>query len=551
MSFSDKDINSSSYIHDYDDFWDVSKLIPKKKPSVNRFSTSEKTSDVIIDAEDEKKYREEDKKLNFDLYKTENTSAVSSSFGYTPEHSNLIKRVTIRPSVDRFDFHDTFRKAALIYFDYKCPKCEFVSFYSYMPQYVQMTPEQKTYYFYWRDELRHGRYLKIDYSYIYLYAYEILNLPDKIGKEEGLRLLCEVWRAYRKQLPRLDGNFSVWVQDYCLVYALECPYDEISDFLFDIINASSFKEFYLSDTSKGADTSEAMTAYLSDYDWRRGRYAGGDNSEIYRKHVKAAMADVFKIVLADENLFKSSFSKISRTAFPGSLCTHTVKCILDIEYYSISHSPKLREAVTAALKYTENKLRACLGVKSRLAIKNLPDAFKAVIDKYFEAEFRHLENERKKANIPEYERLYDAPKDKLSFESALEIERASWRMTARLTEGNESEDDLYREYSSDFSDRMQNSKLETDANILKNNTAAKDKYGLGEYEISFIKTALSFDADKQKKLSSECGIPIATLAENVNEAFFDNFGDVILEDNGEGVFSVIEDYHEEISEWIL
>ncbi len=555
MPFFDKDIPNTSYMDDYDDFWDVSRLVPKKKTAPSRFSTSEKTSDVTIGRAASEKYTQEDKKLNFNLYEAKE-SGLSNERSYTPEYARLIKKVTIKPSVDRFDFHDTFRKAALIYFDYKCPKCDFVPFYSYMPQYPQMTTEQKRYYFYWRDELRHGRYLKIDYSYIYLYVYEILNLPEKIGKEEGLKLLCDVWRAYRKQLPKIDSNFSVWVQDYCLVYALECPYDEISDFLFDIINASPFKEFYLSDVSKGGNAASAMIAYLSDYDWRRGKYAGGENSEIYRRHVESAMKCIFERVLADENIVNSELSKISRTAFPGSLCTHTVKCILEIEYYSISHSPKLREAVTAALKYTENKLRAYIGVKSRLSIKELPNLFKRVIDGYFEAEFRRIEKERAKLNAPEYECLYDAPEEKVSFESALEIEKASWRVTARLTEGIEEDDSDSEDFiaSEDCPDNDEKSekdeKDKKDEKRKKSDGSMKERYGLAEYEIRFIEAALLCEFDKEKNISSECGIPPATLAENINEAFSDNFGDVIICETEEGTFRIIDDYCEEISEWL-
>ncbi len=537
---------------DYDDFWDVSKLVPKKKTTASRFSANEKISDVILDSCENKKYSSDDKKLNFSLYQmSDKTESSLKEYSYVPSFAKLIRKVTIKPSVDRFDFYDTFRKAALIYFDYKCPKCDFVPFYSYMPQYSQMTTEQKRYYFYWRDELRKGRYLKIDYSYIYLYAYEILNLPEKVGKEEGLSLLCDVWCAYRKELPRLDGNFSVWVQDYCLVYGLECPFDKIKDFLFDVINVSSFKEFYLSDMSKGGNGASAMIAYLSDYDWRRGKYAGGDNSDVYRKHVEGAMQCIFSKILTDDAVLKSEHSKISRTAFPGSLCTHTVKCILEIEYYSISHSPQLRASVTAALKYTENKLRACLGVKSRLAIKYLPDEFKASIDKYFESEFRRLERERERANAPEYERLYDAPEVKASFESAVEIEKASWRMTARLVEGMEDfEEASYEEpaYKKEIRQNNENTEMLSETAEEKNDNCKW--YGLDNIEISFLRAALKTDTKEQKKIANESGIPADTLAENINEAFSDNFGDVILEQSDIGGFKVIDDYYEEITEWL-
>ena len=45
------------------------------------------------------------------------------------------------------------------------------------------------------------------------------------------------------------------------------------------------------------------------------------------------------------------------------------------------------------------------------------------------------------------------------------------------------------------------------------------------------------------------GIDDDATVERINEAFSDGFGDVIIEDTGDG-FAIIEDYQEEISEWL-
>ena len=39
------------------------------------------------------------------------------------------------------------------------------------------------------------------------------------------------------------------------------------------------------------------------------------------------------------------------------------------------------------------------------------------------------------------------------------------------------------------------------------------------------------------------------MVERINEAFSDGFGDVIIENTGDG-FAIIEDYKEEITEWL-
>ena len=225
-------------------------------------------------------------------------------FFASDERGGLIKRVTVKRRVDKYDFYESFRKAALLYYDYYTDKCDFAEFYSYMPQYSQLKDAQRSYYFYWRYMLRHGKYIRTDYSYVYLYVYEILNLPDKIPPEEGIRLLCSLWREYRKSLPRLDNYFSIWVQDYCLVHRLPCPEKELGEFLPKCIASADFKEFYLSDIKNAGEGGVlAMLAFLSDYDWTRGKFVSGKPREDERG---------FNIAVSSSEDYKNAVRKTKR-----------------------------------------------------------------------------------------------------------------------------------------------------------------------------------------------------------------------------------------------
>ena len=397
-----KDLQSSR-----DDFWDIQKLVPKKSSaSIGSFSYPKITEHKI---EGEEKESCETFKIKTEITGRTECAEIKS---YTPSGNGLIKKVSVIRRADKYDFYDNFRKAAKVYFDLKTDKCDFVPYYSYMPQYSQFNSQQKNFYFYWRDCVRRGKYINTDYSYFYLYVYEILNLPDKISPQDGMDMLIAVWRAYRKDLPKIDSYMSLWLQDYCFIYNLPCPADRIGDFIFDVIGVSEFKEFYLSEamwTGEGGVAS--MIAYLSDYDWSKGKYAGGDNKEAYSQHLLGAMGRLVNHLWTSGAIIDSiETARFTRSAFKNSLCTHSVKCQLDIEYIPISKALELRSAVTSALRYTENKLRALLGVKSRLAIKNLPDEYKSIIDGYFTGLFDKINHARQVASIPEYERLYDAEK---------------------------------------------------------------------------------------------------------------------------------------------
>lgn len=518
-----------------DDFWDIDKLIPKKKKTMYPFSTKEKLATVTIGGDDAESG-------NDGALTTLTPPVEISSASYA--HTNaFIRSVNITRLTDKYDFYGNFRKAALIYYDYKTPKCDFVSFYSYMPQYSQLNSAQKNFYFYWRDSVRRGKYIKTDYSYFYLYVYEILNLPDKIEKQEGLDKLISLWLAYRADLPSIDPYMASWVQDYCLVYDLACPMEKIGEFIFDVISASDFKEFYLSDISAMGDEGvNAMLAYLSDYDWRRARYAGGSNKEAYKKHMLGAMGLLLRSLESDGSLLSSDHESehIVRNAFRNSLCTHSVKCRLDIEYIPRSKSEDLRRVVTSSIRYTENKLRALLGVKSRLAITDLENSHKQIIDSYFENIFARVVSERKKAQEPEYERLYDAESRGLSFAGADEIERASWSTTARLVSES---DEVIEEV-------VMALPVAENGEGVSEESACADSYGLSLKDIEFIRAVYELDTDSQAKLADEIGEESATIVERINERFSDSFGDVIIEGDDPD-FNVIDDYKEDIEKWLM
>lgn len=516
-----------------DDFWDIDKLIPKKKTKIPPFSTKPKT--VLISEGEDAPEKNPDTALT--LIRTEEKNEVIT-YGY---EKGLIKRVKITRFNDKYDFYGNFRKAALVYYDFKSPKCDFVPFYSYMPQYSQLNAQQKSFYFYWRDSVRRGKYIKTDYSYFYLHVYEIINLPDKIPPKSGVEMLLTLWKNYRKDLPNIDVYMSLWVEDYCLVNRLEAPISSISDFIFDVICASEFKEFYLSDVgTMGTDGTSAMLAYLSEYDWRRGKYAGGDNREAYERHMLGAMKLLIDEICSDGKAYNSSapLTVISRNAFKNSLCTHSVKCRLDVEYVSLAKSDNLCKYVTSAVRYTENKLRAYLGVKSRLAVKDLPDEYKSIIDNYFDDAFARVNRERRKEDIPEYEKLYEARAEALSFDGADEIERDSWNTTARLVV--EEEDVI-----------IPVSELEEESDdVVACDSADVCECGLGVSELEFVKAVKESDCDGIKRIATEFGMMPDSLAERINEKVTEAFGDVIIDGNYPNM-SLIEDYEEDIEKWLL
>jgi hypothetical protein len=73
--------------------------------------------------------------------------------------------------------------------------------------------KQMRWYFYWRTEARRGSFLSTDASYLYLHAYEILNLvekPDPVDAADYLKLL---WQTYRNSCKEVTSYFPEWSGD--------------------------------------------------------------------------------------------------------------------------------------------------------------------------------------------------------------------------------------------------------------------------------------------------------------------------------------------------
>ena len=512
--------------YDRDSFWKIDKLVPKKSTPMSPFAT--KGAPVLheIAGEGEKK----DNSRTLTIPQTADVKPEERIYERT---DGLVRQVRVRRLIDKFDFHANFVKAARLYYTFSGKECPFAKYYSYMPQYVQLNEAQKNYYFFWRSELRQGRFIKTDYSYLYLYVFEIINLPDVIAPCDGVRMLALLWREYRRALPNIDRNMALWLQDYCLLWNVECPTDIISDFIFSVQGIADIKEFYLSDIEKlGIAGISSLVSFMSDYDWRTGRYAGEDNKEAYAKHMLGALGALVSTLVSKGELFGNpkDVSTATRPAFRGALISSSIKYELNISYVPICTEPQLRNVFTSAVKYTENKLRALLGVKSRLAVKSFSDEYRECIDSYFTDLFDKVNRERKKAQRPEYEKYYESEDVGISATDADEIERSSWSTTARLVEDIEE----YVEITPVPQDEIK-------ANVNNDtNSVITD----------FVRAALDGITDKMNSIAAESGELVEALVERVNDLFTEYIGDVVFELSGEG-YQIIEDYREDVEEWLM
>lgn len=100
-------------------------------------------------------------------------------------------------------------------------------FQMYYPSYQMMTYEQLRTYFTWRSRVRRGDICKTDFSYVFLYIYELINDIGVSDGEDGINKLVFFWEAYRKYTNKLDKYMAVWIRDYFVLNKCRATFDEL------------------------------------------------------------------------------------------------------------------------------------------------------------------------------------------------------------------------------------------------------------------------------------------------------------------------------------
>jgi hypothetical protein len=160
------------------------------------------------------------------------------------------------------------------------------------------------------------------------------------------------------------------------------------------------------------------------------------------------------------------------------------------------------------------------------------------------------ENERH-----EYDALYDVPKVAISTERALEIEQESWDTTKKLTEAFSDSEPLTDVGTEEPAHIDMISPTKEESIAPENNefvseppSPPSDEQGvyaglrekLGDIS-EFVVLCRAPSLLKRRAFASLHSTTVDELADKINETAVDIFGDIILEDCGNG-YTIIEDY---------
>lgn len=531
-----------------DEFWDIEKLLPQKPkaPPVRHFEKCVETVEIELDvANDEpgttRVVKQAPVPAQTAVKLPEKTPQPEADDTYAPDHP-LISQVKLYHWRGGFPFYERFCRMAEQMFDRHGEKCEPVPFFSYMPQYDQMNRAQLSWYLYWRDCVRRGEYPSTDYSYVFLFLFEIINLPGRVPPQHGQRLLCDIWKHYSKEYPLLHRYLADWICDYSLIHRLPPPTQYLLSDLRTLAEHSSLKEFYAFPIEQQlAQDAQIYLLFCCNYDYRKSKtyLSDKERAKIIERHVSGALSYLLQI-LKERNLTfvhtKMQKTTLCRDSFVGALCSDRMKRRIEVEYCSFQRSHELRFLITDIVKYSENKLRAYFGVKSKLTVYALPDELRLILDEYFEqqlpskASYRSAEEPR-----PAYEALYDLPSTPISMETAARIEQASWEVTQRLVDAFEEE--KAQNLSEDKQVEISPEHIEPDS------VASED--ALAPYH-AFLRAVYRHDAAAQRQLAADAGALPDAMVESINVICVETMGDILIEEDECGKYRIIEEYEEEL-----
>ena len=203
------------------------KLRPVEPLSLRQYEEPEPVIDLVAEAVDEAATE-----VVEDTFDEEAADAVIESVADSteifvpvdmPQPADPPVEFPIPPAPARIRVETTsirFSVAARRYADRVETEAEFAPFEQYYPTYARMSEAQERWYFYWRAAYRSGQALATDLSYLYLHAYEIINLVGVDSPSEAVAYLTAFWRHYRRAHASLDKHLPDWIADLIALHDL-------------------------------------------------------------------------------------------------------------------------------------------------------------------------------------------------------------------------------------------------------------------------------------------------------------------------------------------
>jgi len=300
---------------------------------------------------------------------------------YSEKYTFSVENIPTRP-----DRVETFLKSAWAYASCDSNVCDPAPCNISTPNYTDFNDDQRSWYFYWRSQVRDGKFPPTDQTYINLHSFEITSLIETPDPTQAAKLLRELWSAYRSSHRGLDYSLTHMGGDLLAhKVSREACFDwwfnfrELEVIPIEVMNAGVH---YFTQNSLIESIPVHIWYSLVRYDAR--------NHTFYKKEDYGARIDaaVMQAIRISNDYWYEQRSKTLLDA----CCTNKVREVKKIAFVAVivpKDYPRqitlgegrdyhehngLREHVASLIKYAENAIRESVAYKRRLEDIILPVA---------------------------------------------------------------------------------------------------------------------------------------------------------------------------------
>lgn len=271
----------------------------------------------------------------------------------------------------------------------------YVPFESYSPTYRQMSFEQQQWYFYWRTQLRQGKPLATDLSYLFVYVYELLNVVGANSPTDARNRLVSFWHVYRGLQPKLDSSLVDWVADFSVLHNLsESALAWYANVLSEGVTNKNNEQLQLEawyQQGRDYDALPAPTLYaLAGYAAQQNKFYQAYQGEVALDDaLKRGVAVIDGYVQQQQQLslyelyLPMPTQSVIRPPLQGALHTYPTTPIVIGRVRPWLSEGGLKNDLRQILRYTENILRTQEGFKTKLRGVTLPPEWATVLDQAF------------------------------------------------------------------------------------------------------------------------------------------------------------------------
>lgn len=479
-----------------------------------------RTEDIIKSVLSDKKLEKER------VYRDEPLIFTASQMkSYTPPEYAAMQRIAIERKGIFMPMAQLFYKQGKFMEDFCDSFDRPVSSNRHFPTYRDLTPTQLRTYFSWRTEVRKGEIKETSLTYAFLYIYELINLIGAKNAEEGFLKLKDFSEKYSRLDMRIKPYADIWITDFAAYYGIP---QKLTEDLCGLKNDSALIKLmnYKNETPEAVlEALDCFSSYCL------------ENSAFYKKHPAETAETVYKLFcflaeyygekdggdifirLLARSLRERYFIFRSAIFFepkPHPDCEYKIN---DIFSYSCKNGewtvtrffPIKDKAgkIGELLKATDYYLRKRYGHKSSLKKPELSSLFEDMIKKAVNEQYREsLEREK--------------PVISIDISKLQSIRDTSEVTRDKLIVEEEPEEPAVPEIPIE---------QPRESGILK--------YPLKEIMIALLKGE---NADKEARKN---GIMLSVAVEEINETLFEDFGDTVIEFDGDTPI-IIEDYENEL-----